>query len=71
MSNYDNELDKINSHLEELYKKHRKLDDEIKDMHTHFDRDELINRKKTEKLWLKDEIFRLERLLHDHANGFE
>lgn len=71
MSNYDNEPDKINSHLEELYKKHRKLDDEIKDMHTHFDRDELINRKKTEKLWLKDEIFRLERLLHDHANGFE
>ena len=70
MSNYNNESDKINSHLEELYKKHRKLDEEIKEMHSHFERDELINRKKTEKLWLKDEIFRLESLLNQNANGF-
>ena len=60
MSNYKERHDKLNLHLQELYKKHRYLDDEIKDMHRHFERDEIINRKKTQKLWLKDEIHRLE-----------
>jgi len=60
MSNYTERYDKLTLHLEELYKKHRSLDDEIKDMQRHFERDEIVNRKKTQKLWLKDEIHRIE-----------
>ena len=48
------------TYLESLYAKHRALDDEIKIMYNKFVSDDLINRKKTEKLWLKDEIHRLE-----------
>lgn len=60
MSNYTNQHDKIVVHLRELYAKHRSLDEEIKQLYNHFERDEIINRKKTQKLWLKDEIHRLE-----------
>jgi hypothetical protein len=60
MSNYTDEHDKIAVHLQELYAKHRSLDEEIKELYNHFERDEIINRKKTQKLWLKDEIHRLE-----------
>jgi len=60
MSNYSDRKDKIVVHLEELYERHRSLDDEIKEMYNHWERDDLINRKKTTKLWLKDEIHRLE-----------
>lgn len=60
MSNYTNQHDKIVVHLRELYAKHRSLDKEIKELYNHFERDEIINRKKTQKLWLKDEIHRLE-----------
>ena len=60
MSNYSDRKDKIVVHLEELYARHRSLDDEIKEMYNHWERDDLINRKKTAKLWLKDEIHRLE-----------
>lgn len=47
-------------HLQELYTKHKTLDEEIKELYNSFERDEIINRKKTQKLWLKDEIHRLE-----------
>jgi hypothetical protein len=60
MSNYTDQHDKIVVHLQELYAKHRSLDIEIKELYNHFERDEIINRKKTQKLWLKDEIHRLE-----------
>ena len=60
MSNYTNQHDKIVVHLKELYAKHRTLDEEIRLMYNKFERDEVINRKKTQKLWLKDEIHRLE-----------
>ena len=60
MSNYHDRKEKITVHLNELYHKHRTLDDEIKELYNHFERDETINRKKTHKLWLKDEIHRLE-----------
>lgn len=65
MSNYVERQDKIVVHLNELYSKHRELDNEIKDMYNHFEKDELINRKKTQKLWLKDEIHRLETELRE------
>tara|TARA_B000000609_G_C24044337_1_gene277721 strand:+ start:235 stop:423 length:189 start_codon:yes stop_codon:yes gene_type:complete len=48
------------TYLESLYQKHRALDDEIKMLYNKFASDDLINRKKTQKLWLKDEIYRLE-----------
>ena len=50
--------DKTN--LSESLFKHRALDDEIKILYTKFADDQLINRLKTQKLWLKDEIHRLE-----------
>lgn len=60
MSNYTDQHDKLVVHLKELYAKHRSLDEEIKELYNHFERDEVINRKKTQKLWIKDEIHRLE-----------
>lgn len=65
MSNYSEKVDKLQSHLQELYKKHRALDDEVKDMYNKFVDDGLINRKKTQKLWLKDEIHRIETELRE------
>ena len=47
------------TYLESLYRKHRALDDEIKILYTKIADDQLINRLKTQKLWLKDEIHRL------------
>lgn len=60
MSNYTERHDKIVVHLQELYARHRTLDEEIKELYNSFERDEIINRKKTQKLWIKDEIHRLE-----------
>ena len=60
MSNFTEKHNKIANYLQELYKRHRILDDEIKDMYNKWVDDGLINRKKTQKLWLKDEIHRLE-----------
>ena len=65
MSNYNDRKDKIEVHLTELYTRHRSLDLEIKEMYDHWERDALINRKKTAKLWLKDEIHRLEEELKE------
>ena len=72
MSNYLEKRDKIQVHLDELYSRHRSLDLEIKEMHEHWERDDLINRRKTQKLWLKDEIHRIQRQLEtieDNVNG--
>lgn len=60
MSNYSDEHDKIVVHLQELYRKHRELDKEVELLYAKFANDGIINRKKTQKLWLKDEIHRLE-----------
>ena len=60
MSNYTEQHDKLAVHLQELYKKHRALDDEIKVLYTKFEVDQELNLLKTKKLWLKDEIHRLE-----------
>ena len=60
MSNFTERHNKIATHLQELYRKHRALDDEIQTMYNKWEEDGLINRKKTQKLWLKDEIHRLE-----------
>ena len=60
MSDFTEKHEKIAVHLQELYRKHRALDDEVKELYNKFATDEIINRKKTAKLWLKDEIHRLE-----------
>ena len=60
MSDFTEKHEKIAVHLQELYRKHRALDDEVKELYNKFASDEIINRKKTAKLWLKDEIHRLE-----------
>ena len=65
MSNFTEQHEKIAIYLQELYKKHRTLDDEIKDMYNKWVDDGIINRKKTQKLWLKDEIHRLENELKE------
>jgi len=65
MSNFTEKHNKIANYLQELYKRHRLLDDEIKELYNKFANDGEINRKKTKKLWLKDEIHRLETELKD------
>jgi hypothetical protein len=56
MSNYTNEHDKLAVHLQELYRRHRELDDEIRMLYTKFAKDSEVNVLKTKKLWIKDEI---------------
>jgi len=65
MSNFTEKHNKIATHLQELYRKHRVLDDEIKLLYNKWEDDGIINRKKTQKLWLKDEIHRLEHELKE------
>jgi hypothetical protein len=52
-------------YLQELYSKHRKLDDEIKMLYNNFADNMAINRLKTKKLWFKDEIHRIEKELKE------
>ena len=49
-----------NTHLQELYKRHRSLDEEIKVLYNQFVENHELNLLKTKKLWLKDEIHRIE-----------
>ncbi len=56
MSNFETDYDKLVAHLQELYKKHRELDDEIDLLYSKYVSDSIVNRLKTKKLWLKDEI---------------
>ena len=56
MSNYTDEHDKLAVHLQELYRRHRELDDEIRMLYTKFAKDSEVNVLKTKKLWIKDEI---------------
>ena len=60
MSNFTEQHNKIAVHLQELYRKHRALDDDIKVLYNKWEDDNKVNRLKTQKLWLKDEIHRLE-----------
>lgn len=55
--------DSLRSHLDELKRKHRSLDEQIIELEKlNYVTDE-IRRLKTQKLWLKDEIYRIERQL--------
>ena len=65
MSNFTEQHNKLAVHLQGLYAKHRKLDDEIIELYNKFATDGQINRLKTKKLWYKDEIYRLEKQLKE------
>lgn len=68
MSNYNNDDDKLTAHLEELKRKHKELDEYIK---LEFNNQNIIPevyKLKTQKLWLKDEIHRIETKLLNHGN---
>ena len=60
MSNYTNTSEKIESHLEELKRKHRAIDTELEIKYNNQTLTEEVRRMKTMKLWFKDEIHRLE-----------
>jgi len=59
LSNYTGEKDKLKSHLEELERKHRALDNDIEKRFHNMTITDEVRRLKTQKLWLKDEIHRI------------
>jgi hypothetical protein len=69
MSNFETEEDKLRSHLEELERKHRELDKEIEIRYHNIAVDDEVRRMKTMKLWLKDEIHRINTQLFQKGLG--
>ena len=59
MSNYEAEEDKLRAHYEELERKHRELDTELIERYNNATVTDEVRRMKTMKLYLKDEIHRL------------
>jgi uncharacterized protein YdcH (DUF465 family) len=59
MSNYDNVEDKLRAHYEELKRKHRELDEELETKYNNMTITEEVRRMKTMKLYLKDEMHRI------------
>ena len=59
MSNFELDSDKLRSHLEELERRHKALDKEIETRYNNVTVTEEVRRMKTLKLYLKDEIHRL------------
>ena len=59
MSNFDNDEDKIRAHYEELKRKHAELDVEIETRYNNVTVSEEVRRMKTMKLYLKDEMHRI------------
>jgi len=59
MSNYHEEENKLRSRLEELERKHRELDKKIETRYNNVTVTEEVRRMKTMKLYLKDEIHRI------------
>lgn len=63
MSNLKHEYDKLKAHLEELERRHRELDNELETRYNNITVSEEVRKKKTMKLWLKDEIYRINQQL--------
>jgi hypothetical protein len=59
MSNYDSTEDKLRVHYEELERKHRELDNELIEHYNNQTIDDEARRLKTMKLYLKDEMHRI------------
>jgi len=63
MSNFESEEDKLKSHYEELQRKHAELDKEIEDRYNNVTASDEVRRMKTMKLYLKDEMHRINEYL--------
>ena len=59
MSNFESEEDKLKAHYDELKRKHRELDNELEERYNNMTVTEEVRRMKTMKLWLKDEMHRI------------
>ena len=59
MSNWIETRDKLQAHYDELARKHRELDDELKERYNNESVTEEARRMKTMKLYLKDEMHRI------------
>ena len=59
MSNYDDVEDKLRAHYEELARKHKELDTELENKYNNMTITEEVRRMKTMKLYLKDEMHRI------------
>lgn len=59
MSNYDSVEDKLRAHYEELKRKHRELDEELETRYNNMTTSDEVRRMKTMKLYLKDEMHRI------------
>ena len=60
MSNYEeDDDDKLKSHYDELERKHRDLDNEIEARYNNVTVSDEVRRMKTMKLYLKDEMHRI------------
>ena len=56
----------LQSHLKSLTVRHRDLDNEILELERHYSVNEEVRRLKTQKLWLKDEIYRIKKDLEKY-----
>jgi len=65
-SNKLKNIDSLQSHLDELIKKHQELHDKIEKFTLITDE---VRRLKTKKLWLKDEIYRIQRQIESTEKG--
>ena len=63
MHNSEHDFDKLKSHLAELERRHRELDTIIETRYNNITVDDEVRRMKTMKLWLKDEIHRVNQQL--------
>jgi hypothetical protein len=59
MSNYETETDKLLAHYEELKRKHKELDTELETRYNNATVTDEVRRMKTMKLYLKDEMHRI------------
>jgi len=63
MHNSEHDFDKLKSHLAELERRHRELDNIIETRYNNITVTDEVRRMKTMKLWLKDEIHRVNQQL--------
>ena len=59
MSNFESDEDKLRAHYEELNRKHRELDEELEIKYNNMTVTDEVRRMKTMKLYLKDEMHRI------------
>ena len=63
MSNYDSTEDKLRAHYEDLERKHRDLDNDLIERFNNVTVSDEVRRMKTMKLYLKDEMHRINEYL--------